>query len=397
MYAIILRIRQAGFRARIISIVIIDALPSPIWVVHPDQLNELANVLERSDIIGVDTESNSLFAYREQVCLIQISTQKEDYLVDALAITDLTVLGDLFSNPKIEKVFHAAEYDILCLKRDYHFLFHNIFDTMLAARILGKTAFGLGALLENEFDLQMDKKYQKANWGLRPLPSAMYDYARLDSHYLIPLRHRLEQELTQKRLMELAREDFIRMCSVESGPVDKQAGCWKIPGSRHLSPRQSAVLNELCQYREFTAQLTNMPVFKILGNDILLEVALACPENQSQLKKVQGVTQRVLNRHANGILQAVQKGLQAPPLIKPKTKRPQEDYVERLEKLKLLRKELAIDQKVESDVILPREILESIAENAPSTKKELGEVMYSVPYRYRKYGNKILKALKEVH
>jgi ribonuclease D len=138
--------------------------------------------------VAVDTESNSLFAYREQVCLVQFSTTQADFLVDPLALADLTPLAPLFADPKIEKVFHAAEYDLLCLKRDFGFSFANLFDTMLAGRILGRKEIGLGAMLEAFYGVQADKRHQRANWGQRPLPAPLLEYATLDTHYLIPLR-----------------------------------------------------------------------------------------------------------------------------------------------------------------------------------------------------------------
>ena len=122
-------------------------LIEPIWIDHPAALVRLADVLLRQTVIAVDTESNSLFAYQEQVCLIQFSTDTNDYLVDPLVLADLSPLGPVFANPTIEKVFHAAEYDVICLKRDFGFEFNNLFDTMLAARILGRSGLGLGTTL----------------------------------------------------------------------------------------------------------------------------------------------------------------------------------------------------------------------------------------------------------
>ena len=162
------------------------------------ELKHLAHILANHNILAVDTESNSLFAYREQVCLIQFSTPEADYLVDPLTLSDLSPLGPIFADTRIQKVFHAAEYDLLCLKRDFGFNFNNLFDTMLAARILGRKEVGLGSILEEEFDLQVDKRHQRANWGQRPLPGYLLDYARQDTHFLIPVRDMLEGQLKEK-------------------------------------------------------------------------------------------------------------------------------------------------------------------------------------------------------
>ncbi|HUM63014.1 MAG TPA: ribonuclease D, partial [Anaerolineaceae bacterium] len=148
----------------------------------------MTDAITAEPLLAIDTESNSLYAYRERVCLVQVSTPQTDYLVDPLALTDLSALGSLFADSRRQKIFHAAEYDILCLKRDYNFTFNNIFDTMIAARILSYPQVGLGNLLSAWFGIELEKKYQRADWGKRPLPQAMLDYARMDTHYLFDLR-----------------------------------------------------------------------------------------------------------------------------------------------------------------------------------------------------------------
>ncbi len=186
----------------------LDQLPKPIFVDCPEALHRMIDDLAGQSIIAVDTEANSLFAYRERVCLIQFSTSESDYLLDTLALDDLSSLAPIFSNPDIEKVFHAAEYDILILRRDYDYSFARIFDTMVAARILGWDAVGLGALLQSEFSIHANKKYQRADWGMRPLPQDMLTYAQMDTHFLIALRNQLKTALKAKGRWSLALEDF---------------------------------------------------------------------------------------------------------------------------------------------------------------------------------------------
>src|SRR3954467_3450148 len=151
-------------------------------------LTRLAEILAPCPAIAVDTESNSMHAYRERVCLIQFSTPDADYILDPLPLTDLGVLAPLFANSAQQKIFHAAEYDIVCLRRDYGFEFTNLFDTMSAARTLGWPQVGLAAILETRFGVKMDKKFQRADWKRRPLTREQLDYARLDTHYLLALR-----------------------------------------------------------------------------------------------------------------------------------------------------------------------------------------------------------------
>src|SRR3989338_7284646 len=183
-------------------------LPPPVLVADAASLRTLVAELQTEPVVAVDTESNSLHAYRERVCLLQFSSCTRDYIVDPLQLRDLSPLGGLFADPRQQKVFHAAEYDLLCLKRDYQFEINEVFDTMLAARILAWPQVGLAPILETRFGVQVDKKHQRADWGRRPLTAAQLDYARIDTHFLIPLRDMLLTELTALGRLEEAREDF---------------------------------------------------------------------------------------------------------------------------------------------------------------------------------------------
>src|ERR687891_1438553 len=192
-----------------------ESLPPPAWVDKPSTFNQMVADLSAQTRIAVDTESNSLHAYREQVCLMQFTTPKKDYVVDPLALEDLNPLAPLFNNSEIEKIFHAAEYDLICLRRDFGFQFFRLFDTMHAARVLGYQYVGLDNLLAEKFQVRMDKRHQKADWAERPLTPAQLDYARLDTHYLFDLRDVLESELREKERLQIALEDFARACKVE--------------------------------------------------------------------------------------------------------------------------------------------------------------------------------------
>ena len=199
-----------------------------------DSLSKLARDLSSQPRLAVDTESNSLHAYREQVCLIQFSTANTDYLVDPLALPDLSAIAPLFSNPGIEKVFHAVEYDQICLKRDFGITFVNIFDTMQAARILGYKQVGLDAMLAEKLDLILDKRYQKADWGERPLSPEMLNYARLDTHHLLDLRDSLQAELQQRGRWELACEEFTRLAA-GTGNTKADLPAWqRVKGTQRL-------------------------------------------------------------------------------------------------------------------------------------------------------------------
>jgi len=374
-----------------------DDLSPPIFIAHQPALQRLANTLLREAQIAVDTESNSLFAYRERVCLIQFSTLQSDFIVDPLALVDLSALAPVFSNPKCEKIFHAAEYDLICLKRDFGFEFGNIFDTMLASRILGREECGLGSILQEQFQVQLDKRLQRANWGQRPLPANLLSYARLDTHYLIALRDRLYGELEQSGRLPLAQEDFRRLCQVngrkeDNGPQD----WWRINGAHDLPAKNSAVLMELCRYRDNEARAADRPLFKVIGDKTLVAIAANCPKNEEQLSRIAGMSRLQMNRHGKNLLAAVRRGLQSPPAYPPRHKRPDENYLLRLEALREWRKSAAQQMGVSSEVVLPRDLLYRVAEQDPGDEGELREILADVPWRMEKFGEEISRVLKRL-
>lgn len=373
-----------------------DELRVPIWVDTLPVLKNLAEKLSKDPAFAVDTESNSLYAYREQVCLVQITTfDGDDYVIDPLSIKDLSPLRPLFVNESIQKVFHAGEYDLICLKRDYNFEFRNLFDTMIAGRILGRKVVGLSAMLEAEFGITLDKKWQRANWGIRPMPAAQLAYARMDSHFLIPLRDILYQELVDNDRTALAEEDFHRL---ERTPVPQINGekdtIWKIVGRTDITPRQMAVLQRLYEYRDSQARRANLPPFKILSNDTLVAITQALPKQIEDLESITGLSPRLRERHGTNLLECVSKGLNSDPPHRPHSPRKDEELITRLESLKSWRKKTAARFHVESDVILPREVVEQVACVNPRSMGELSALMVQFPWRLEQFGHEIIQTLQ---
>ncbi len=370
------------------------SLPAPIWVDTMPGLRQLAADLTSQPRIAVDTEANSLYVYREQVCLLQFSTPETDYLVDPLALNDLTLLADIFSSAQIEKVFHASEYDLIGLQRDFAFTFSNIFDTMLAARTLGIKQIGLGNLLAEKFAVEVDKRFQKADWGARPLPPDLIDYARLDTHYLLALRDTLENELHAANRWELASEDFRRACIVNNGNgarLHKER--WeRIDGRQDLTPREQTILNELCIAREKLAERLNRPLFKVLDDRALLNLAKNLPHSLDDLVTA-GLSPRQIDRFGRSLLEAIVRGENAPLVQPSEIIRLPDSVLNRLHKLKAWRKEKAEELAVESDIILPRVYMQPLAEKNPRSIEALQQVMFDSPWRVANFGTEILRAL----
>lgn len=372
-------------------------LPTPTLIKRSNGLNELAAHLAQEPVIAVDTESNSLYAYQEQVCLIQFSTIHDDYLVDPLALEDLSLLEPVFTNPAVEKIFHAAEYDIITMKRDFGFKFDNLFDTMLAARILGWKKIGLGSILEDKYGVHLNKRYQRANWGRRPLPSDMLTYAQLDTHYLIPLRDRLQAELKANGRWELALEDFERLRYLNGREAeDPEGSCWRVSGAYDLNPQQAAVLQELCLYRDKVAESMDRPLFKVIHDRTLLAIAEATPRNFNELRQLPGMSNRQVRRHGEALLHAVERGMNAEPVYPPRSPRPDDNYLDRVDALRYWRKMTARRMGVNSDVVLPRDLLYAVASKNPRTSRDLKKILAQVPWRFEHFGDQILDVLDGV-
>lgn len=367
----------------------------PFVAINQAQLSRLAALFAKEKILAVDTESNSLHAYRERLCLVQFSTDTEDALVDPLAVEDLSPLAEIFADAKIEKIFHAAEYDLIVLNRDYGFAFANLFDTMMAARILGRKKVGLGNLLEEEFGIKLEKRFQRADWGQRPLSPQLLDYARLDTHHLIELRNKLKAELEEKGRWELAKEDFERLPQlIKATGEPQEQDVWRIKGARDLKPQQAAILQELARYREGKAAAADVPLFKIMGDSTLSAIAAAQPHSADELKEIEGMTAGQIQRHGKSLLEAVARGEKAAPLRRPKREPYDEAYVERLDKLRAWRKAAGQEMDVESDVALPRDIMEAVAKTNPTKLSQIEPLMARVPWRLENFGTQIITALQ---
>ena len=373
----------------------ITHLQPPEFINRQGRFQELIGQLATEPALAVDTEANSLYAYQEQVCLIQISTKKADFIVDPLALEDLSPLGEILRDPNIQKVFHASEYDILIMHDQYGFEFQHLFDTMIAAQILGRTQLGLDALLDEVAGVTVNKKYQRANWGNRPLSGDMLRYAQMDTHFLFAIRDALVKELEEKGLAPIAEEDFKRACLVyRQRREEKNAPCWRIQGARRLPPQKAAVLAALCEYREEIARKLDRPVFKVFSAQALLRLAEECPTSVSRLAELDIPGKKALQRHAAGLVNAIQGGLQASPLHAPRNERPDESFLAREKALSEWRKKTARKMGVTSAVVLPRERLNQLAVINPSTRSEVAVILAEVPWRLNKFGDEILSLLQ---
>lgn len=373
------------------------SLPRANYIDHDDDLRALFRQLAHEPLIALDTESNSLYAYRERVCLIQLSTREQDYIIDPLRVADLTPLGTLMADPAVLKVFHAAEYDLICLKRDYGFQVVNLFDTMVAARVLGRKAVGLERLLGDYLDVKLDKSHQRDDWGQRPLPRDMLTYAQMDTHFLPLLYDRMWADLAEAGRTEEAGEIFEEVCAVEvSGYHYDPDGYWRIGIPADLSRREMAILKELYALRERLAEEKDWPPFKVFNDRTLVHIAEQAPTHIDALAAMKGVGPQQARRYGREVLEAIARGQQA-PLPQPPQRPPEIEpmVAERFTALRDWRKARAEQRGVESDVILSRDTLWSVAQRGPNSLADLKGITGLGPWRLATYGEEILAIIRQ--
>lgn len=374
----------------------LESIPLPTVVTAREHLEEVAEELGKAPRLALDIESNGFYAYRERVCLLQISSPTEDYVVDPIAISDLSCLGPLLEDPSIEKLFHAGEYDVLCLKRDYGFKFENLFDTMIANRILGVKELGLAAAIEKHFGLKLSKKLQRADWGRRPLTDAQVRYAQMDTHFLMRLADIQKELLREKGRLEDAAEAFADLAGIT--PVTKvfdPEGYWKLAGREQLSGPQMACLKEIYIYREEQAQARDKAHFRIMPDELMLRLARVMPQRMDELGQVKGMTPYLMHKFGHGILKAVQRGKEAEPVVEPpRVARQRRDARELklFEELRQWRKGQAAAEDVEPVVIMSSDALKEIARLAVAGGDPLAPLS---ALKRSRYGEALTKLLGE--
>ncbi len=367
-----------------------STLAPPTLITRQASLNEMLARLLDEPAVAVDTESDSMYVYHEKVCLVQFSIPDCDYLLDPLSGLDMSPLGSLFADPRVEKVFHAAEYDVLCLKRDNGFEFRNLFDTMWAARVLGWPRLGLASILEERFGVSLNKRWQRYNWGKRPLVPGALAYARLDTHFLLDIRAMQLAELQAAGRLEEALEIFDQQAELAPPRTPDPHSFWRVKGVWDLSGREQALVRELHGYREQEASRRDQPVFYIFSDKTLVSLAQAQPHCMQELFGIDGIKSLHIKRYGQGILEALARGYEARIPRPPYTPRPDEHILECYETLRTWRNDLAHQRGVEPDVIMSNSTLMSIAQHRPTTMAELEGIEGLGPWRRKTYGPQVL-------
>ena len=350
--------------------------------------------------LAIDTEGASFHKFVDRIYLIQLSTRQQHAIIDPLAIDAPAALGRLLEDPKVEVVFHDADYDLRLLHQDYGWQVSNMFDTRIAAQLLGITAFGLAALLERNFGLKLDKKHQRADWSMRPLTPGMLDYAAQDTMHLLGLKDGLKQELEKKGRWSWAKEEFVRLEGTRWDPNEPGGAFLKLKGARDLTRRELALLRELVNWRDGVALQLDRATFRVVANEVLLEAAHAAPNSLEALGAIKGMPRGILDRAGREVLAAVQRGLDVAEADLPKFPRATRfdkdpDFDTKVGKLKSVRDSAAKRLELDPGVLCSRERMEAIARALPRSLEELAPIPGLRKWQIAEMGDGFVKALSE--
>jgi ribonuclease D len=365
------------------------------FIERSDDLVLLAARLAKEERLAVDSEADSFHHYNEKVCLLQISTHRETFLLDLLRLNELAPLRPLFADQAIEKVLHGADYDVRMLARDHGVVFDRLFDTMIAAQLLGLPEWGLASLLSRYFGVALSKKLQKANWSHRPLAKEMIRYAAEDTAYLLPLRDLLGDQLQQRGRLGWLLEECQLLAKNRAGPRTPPS-CFKIKGANRINPQQLAVLQALLEFREEVAREMDRPPFKVVGNDVLLDLAVCQPIEPSDLRSTRGLSQSVRVRYGAELISAIHRGQVMPPhqwpTRPPTTRLPWEPaQEERLRRLKAVRDRHAASLQLSPGLLCSNAVMERLVRLPAPTLEEVAH--HLTRWRFSILGNDFLAVL----
>jgi ribonuclease D len=335
--------------------------------------------IAQSRELALDTEGASFHRYVDRIYLLQLSTRAKHAVIDPIPIGTPESRGRMMEDPDVEVVFHDADYDLRLLEQDYGWKVRHIFDTRIAAQLLGYSAFGLAALLERFFGIKLDKKHQRADWSMRPLTADMLDYAAQDTLHLLELKDKLQAELERMGRMEWAREEFGLLEGTRWEEEEPGTAFLKLKGARDLSRRELAVLRELVPWRSGVALQMDRATFRVLGNEQLLDVSRVQPRTKEALGKIKGMPRGILEQRGSELLDAVQRGLAVPEADLPKfPKAPRwdrdPDFDARVSALKTARDAAAKRMELDPGVLCSRDRLEAVARRNPTSVEEVAEV-----------------------
>jgi len=365
-------------------------------------LEELIARLSGEPVVAVDLEADSMHHYQEKVCLIQISTPPESVIIDPLAFSDISLLASVMADRDVRKIFHGADYDIRSLYRDFGISVNNLFDTMVACQFLGEKELGLAAVLFKRFGVELDKKFQKADWSRRPLTCEMIEYAVKDTSLLIALYEQLKKELAVKGRLAWVEEESKLLAGVRATSREQEPLFVRFKGAAGMNQRSLAVLEELLRFRDNIARAKDLPPFKILGSETIRKIAEVMPRRHSDLEGISGVSPNLIERFGNDILEAIARGASFPPDRLPSYPSSRRFVKQRrkgdvLKRLKLWRETKAAELGIDAGILVNNNILEGVAEAALSGRRVGGKVISLKHWQDELFGKDLRKLANDLY
>ncbi len=354
--------------------------------------------IRKSAILALDTEGASFHRFVDRIYLLQLSTRDDHAIIDPLPISAPAALGEIVEDPKIEIVFHDADYDLRLLRQDYGWQIRNVFDTRIAAQLLGLKAFGLAALLERSFGLKLDKKHQRADWSMRPLTADMLDYAAQDTMHLLGLRDILHDELQQKGRLEWAKEEFLRLENIGWGQEESGQAFLKVKGARDLTRRELAIFKELFDWRDVAALKLDRATFRVVSNEVFFEAVKTAPTSKDALGRIKGMPRGILERAGDELLAAIERGQAVPEADLPRFPKSARwdrdpDFDQKVGALKSVRDEAAARLELDPGVLCSRDRMEQLARLLPAETSVIDRIPEFRKWQIAEMGEGFVKAL----
>lgn len=372
---------------------------APLFLDSNKAVDRFLERISGARAIAIDTEGASFHRFVDRIYLLQVATESDEAIIDPLRVESPTRLGSLLEDRNVEVVLHDADYDLRLLHQDYGWRVTNLFDTRVAAQLLGIRAFGLAALLERFFGVRLDKKHQRADWSMRPLTADMLDYAAQDTRYLLSLREQLSKELDQKGRLHWAREEFARAEGTRwEGENDGQSFL-RLKGARDLNRRELARLRELVGWRDKIAAELDRATFRVASNEVLLNIARLAPSNRDALMSIKSFPRSMNDTRVQLALEAIARANALPESELPRFPKAARwerdpDFDERVTLLKNVRDAAAIELDLDPGVLCSRDRMESVARKRPSTIEELRQLPELRSWQVEVLGEGFLDALK---
>jgi ribonuclease D len=365
-----------------------------IWIDSEASLEKQLPAIFDTSYLAIDLEADNQHLFEEQVCLVQISTDKLNFLIDTLAFKKLDLLKPVFENPAIPKIFHDLEFDLRSLNNEFHCSFKNLFDTKMAAEFCGEEKCSLSALLEKYLKLTLEKEYQQANWTMRPLSEKMLQYSVNDSCHLNELKDILTKQLTELNRSHwyqeecLVKENYRYIESLHPEFI-------KIKASIKLKDKQLNLLKYLCEIRSKIAKRNNISRFQILSNKVILEICMAYPNDFSMNYLHKIVRPEYKEELFNGFIDAYRSILTEEPLVHPLKKAKQKEFVNsNIDKIKKWRTALSEKILIPGVYLWPTETLEFIAENPAVLSDSLHKIPSLRQWQIQEFGDDFVRKLK---